>query len=322
MDNLTHTLTGFALSRAGFNRVVPRASLILILAANAPDIDAAAAAGGSLSYLNWHRGLTHGPLGILLVAILPVLVARLAARGPIPWLRSYLLALAGAVTNPLLDWTNIYGVRLLAPFSEKWFRGDFINVVDVWIWAVLSLVVVWPWLSRLVSAEIGARPTPGRGLAIAALCFVALFGAARYALHERAVAVLESRIYSGRPPLRVAAKPSAFSPLRWTGLVEGEDFWSIQAVDLAGEFDPSSGRVYYQPERSPVLEAVRRTPEFQQYLRFAQFVYWRVTPLDAPEGARRVEAMDLRFGPPSEPRFAIAATVLADLRVETATFRF
>ena len=39
MDNLTHTLTGLALSRAGLNRYYARAGLVLMLAANAPDID-------------------------------------------------------------------------------------------------------------------------------------------------------------------------------------------------------------------------------------------------------------------------------------------
>lgn len=322
MDNLTHTLTGLALSRAGFNRVVPQATLILLLAANAPDIDVVTALGGSLTYLKWHRDVTHSLAGVPLVAILPVLVARLVARKPIPWLACYLVSLAGAATNPLLDWTNVYGVRLLAPFSREWFQGGFTHIFDVWIWAVLGLAFVWPWLSRLVMSEIGAKAAPGRGLAIFALCFVAAYSAGRYTMHQRAVAVLDSRIYAGAAPLRVAAFPGAVSPFRWTGIVEGEGFWSIHELNLLEEFDPTQGRMLYKPEPSPALEAARRTPEFQQFLQFAQYVYWRLTPLDAPEGARRVEAMDLRFGPPWAARCVAAAVVLAGQRVESAGFRF
>src|ERR1043165_1620564 len=39
MDPLTHTATGLFLSRAGLNRWTPLATPILLLAANAPDID-------------------------------------------------------------------------------------------------------------------------------------------------------------------------------------------------------------------------------------------------------------------------------------------
>ena len=39
MDNLTHSLTGLMLSRAGLNRFYPRATLVLVIAANIPDID-------------------------------------------------------------------------------------------------------------------------------------------------------------------------------------------------------------------------------------------------------------------------------------------
>jgi inner membrane protein len=322
MDNVTHTLAGLALGRAGLDRLAPRAGLILALAANAPDLDVLAWLAGPLAYLSWHRGLTHGLLGIPLMAILPVLIARAVARGPIPWTRSYLLSLAGAATNPLLDWTNMYGVRLLAPFSPHWFHGDFVHMFDLWIWAGLALVLVWPWLARLVGSEIGAKTAPGRGLAITVLCLLTVYCGGRYLLHQRAVAVLDSRIYSGVAPWRVAALPGAVNPFRWTGIVEGENFWSFHEVNLFEEFDPTEGRVFYKPEPSPALEAARRTPEFQRYLEFAQYVHWRVTPLDTPDGARLVEAMDLRFGSPSEPRFVATAVVLAGERVASAEFRF
>jgi inner membrane protein len=322
MDNLTHTLAGLALSRAGLSRVVPRAGLILVLAANAPDLDIVCALGGSLSYLNWHRDVTHSVFAVPLLAILPVLIARLAARAPIPLFRSYLVSLAGAATHPLLDWTNVYGVRLLAPFSRDWFRADITYIFDVWIWAAFAVAFVWPMLSRLVSSEIGARSSSGRGLAVAALIFLTVYDTARYVLHQRALATLDSRIYQGAAPLRVAAAPDPVNPLRWTGIVEGENYWMLHDLNLAGEFDPALGRVYYKPEPSPALEAARLSPVIQQYLRFAQFVQWRVTPLDQPDGARLVEAMDLRFGPPAAPRFVASAVVLAGGSVAEAGFRF
>jgi inner membrane protein len=323
MDNLTHTLIGLTLSRAGLGRNLPRAGLLLAAAANMADIDVVCAAGGSLTYLDWHRGLTHSVFAVPLLAVLPVVIARLASRSkPFPWLRAYLVSLAAAATHPLLDWTNVYGVRLLEPFSAQWHMGGFTYVFDVWIWAVLAVALIWPRLSGLVSSEIGARPASGRGLAILALCFVAAYEGGRALLHQRALATLDSRIYEGAVPLRVVALPSPVSPLRWTGVVEGERFWSLHDLNLREEFDPTLGRTYYKPEPSPALDAARRDPVFQRYLRFAQLVLWRVTPLDRPDGARRVEAMDLRFGPPSAPRFIASAVVPPDGRAVDAVFRF
>src|SRR5918992_2101289 len=65
MDNLTHTLFAVTLARTPLARAGRGATATLVLASNAPDIDIVAAANGALSYLEWHRGPTHGPLGIV-----------------------------------------------------------------------------------------------------------------------------------------------------------------------------------------------------------------------------------------------------------------
>jgi hypothetical protein len=60
----------------------------------------------------------------------------------------------------------------------------------------------------------------------------------------------------------------------------------------------------------------------QEFLQFAQFPLWRVTPADQPEDARLVEVFDLRFGTPQEPGFLASALVDSDLRVERTSFQF
>jgi inner membrane protein len=42
------------------------------------------------------------------------------------------------VTHPLLDWTNNYGVRFLLPWNPRWFYGDFVFIIDPFIWMVLG----------------------------------------------------------------------------------------------------------------------------------------------------------------------------------------
>ncbi|MGH9662682.1 MAG: metal-dependent hydrolase, partial [Bryobacteraceae bacterium] len=228
MDNLTHTLTALALSRAGLDRLTPHAAWILVVAANAPDIDVAAGLAGSIEYLRYHRGYTHALAVAPLLAVAPVALVRAVARRPIPWLRATLVSLAGILSHLLLDWTNTYGIRLLLPFSGDWLRLDLLNVIDVWTWAALALAVIGPAMSRLVGSEIGeARGTTGRGAARAALAFLFLWTGARAVLHERAAAVLDARLYQGAPPRRVFAFPTPLDPLRWTGVVEGDGFAAV-----------------------------------------------------------------------------------------------
>lgn len=313
------------LARAGLDRYTPRAAWILVLAANAPDIDVVTAFGGSLNYLHYHRHLTHSLVALPVLAFVCVLVVRLVSRGPVNWAGAYAIALIGVASHLLLDLTNAYGVRLLLPFSARWFRLDLTSIIDFWIWGALLVALFGPVLSRLVNAEIGAAgPARGgarRGFAIFALGFLVLYDGARYAVHARAFETLDSRIYSGAAPLRVAAFPTE-NPLRWTGLVETFEGFSFEEVDLLGEFDPTAGRMFYKPDPSPALEAAERDPVFQQYLRFAQFPYWQLTPADDPEGATRVEAMDLRFGDPQSPGFVCTAIVDAHQRVVRSWFQF
>ena len=162
MDNITHSLVGVALSRAGLNRLNPQATAVLLLAANAPDIDVVTAAGGSLSYFHYHRHLTHSLLLAPVIALLPVLIVRLATRKPVAWTMAYLVSLIGIASHLALDLTNVYGVRLLLPFSGRWLRLDLTSIADPWILSALVFSLIAPALSRLVAGEIGAPSRPGR----------------------------------------------------------------------------------------------------------------------------------------------------------------
>ena len=322
MDPLTHSATGLFLGRAGLNRFCEQAPWILLLAANAPDIDIVTALGGSLSYLHYHRHLTHALVAVPFLALLPVLVVRLFTRKPFRWRGAYVISFLAVISHLLLDYTNIYGIRFLLPFSGRWFHLDLTPVVDLWIWAALLLAFAGPLLVRLVNAEIGARTThAGRGFAIFALLFLLAYNVGRAALHTRAVATLNARIYAGTVPVRVAALPGMGNPLLWRGLAETNEFYSVQDFSLLEEFDPSRGTIFYKAEPGPIISAANRTPVFRDFFTFSQFPLERTTPAQEPEGATRVEAMDMRFGTPPEPAFVATAIVSNRLEVLQSWFR-
>jgi len=325
MDPLTHIATGLFLSRAGLNRWTPLATPILLLAANAPDADIVSAVGGPLAYLHYHRHLTHSVVGMPVMAVLPVLAVRIAARKPVNWVGAFFASLIAVATHLLLDLTNPYGVRLWLPFSQDWIRLDTTNVVDVWIWSVLLVCVLGPVLGKLVSGEISSgairQRHPGRGFAIFALAFLAMYNAGRGVLHARAATILDSRIYRDASPVRVAAIPDAVAPWRWRGLVETSDFYAVASVDLTHEFDPTKAMILHKPEAQPVIDEARRLPEIQEFLRFSLYPFWRVSP-EPDENGKLVEVMDLRFGDPQDPVFVATAAFDARSRPVRTNFRF
>jgi inner membrane protein len=323
MDNLTHSLTGLMLARAGLDRFTPRATLILMLAANAPDIDVVSLMAGADKYLHYHRWLTHAIVLAPVMALLPVLIAWIFRRNhKIRWLPAYLISLIGVATHLLLDWTNFYGIRLLLPFRQTWYKLETTAIIDPWIWTVLLLACLGPLLSRLVSSEIGARPAKGRGGAIAALAFILLYNGTRYTLHERAVALQEGRVYDGATPRRVSAQPSALNPMLWRGLVETDSAFIVQTVNLTTDFDPGAGRQFYKPEQTPAMQAAAQTEVFRNLMDFSDFVLWRATPAPEPAGAQQVELIDLRFSAPPAPRFTAMAIVDSQLHVIRSWFAF
>jgi inner membrane protein len=152
MDNLTHSLAGAVLGQMGLKTKTGLAMPTLIIAANLPDIDAFATLLGGHQHLALRRGITHGPIAMV---VLPLLLWGLMlawdkwrpSEKRLPVHKGWLLALAyiGTLSHPALDWLNNYGIRLLEPFSSRWFYGDTIFIIDIWIWAALIAAV---WTSR------------------------------------------------------------------------------------------------------------------------------------------------------------------------------
>jgi len=313
---------GLALSRAGLNRLTPQATAVLLLAANAPDIDVVSAAGGSLAYLHYHRHFTHALVMAPLMALLPLVIVRLATRKPLAWGAAYLVSLMGLASHLALDLTNFYGVRLLLPFSTRWLRLDITSIVDPWILMALLLSIIGPALSRLVAGEIGAPARTGRMASILALGFVLLYDCSRAVIHQRTLEILDSRIYLGEPPLRVAAFPEEFNPFAWRGLVEGSRFYGRFDLDVRNAFDPTTGPFYYKAEDGPALRSASETEPFRIFQDFAQYPIWTVTPVSDPPNGVRVQLSDMRFGTPRQGGFRAIAILDSQLRVQTSKFLF
>ncbi len=321
MDNLTHSLTGLALSRAGLNRFCPHSGFLLILAANVPDIDMVSLFEGPLRNLEIHRGYTHSLLCLPLMALIPVAITAAATRRRLPWLAAWLISCIAVASHLLLDWSMSYGIRLLLPFSSRWFHLDIFSLVDWILLAVLVLAWTGPLLGRLVSEEIGDHKTGGRGLAIFALLFLLFYGGFRAVMHQRVIAALESRIYNDflhGPVKHMAAFPQSMNPLAWSAIVAGENADLRYDVLAYADFDPATGELFYQAPWNAMLQKVSKTEAFRYYLYFMRFPYWEVKP--GLDGTEAIILTDLRFGRPGESFLVVRALVNANGEIKVVGF--
>ena len=327
MEPVTHFLTGACLGRAGLNRKTGLATLTLVLASEIPDLDIVTAFGGSVSYLQHHRGITHTLLGAPFVAagtlaLVYGIYRLLLFRGrqfklPPNWLLLYLYALLAALLHIFLDFTNSYGVRPFAPFNWKWYSWDILFILDPILLAVLVLSLIIPPLFGLISDEIGARKSVrGRGGAVFALVFLLMLIYVRDFEHRRAVNTLKSLTYGEEEPLRASAYPTLFNPFEWVGVVETQDFLTSGIVNThEGVFNTDgAGPPRYKPEETAVTLAAKKSRLGRIYLDWAQYP---VVEADRVPDGYRVRFVDWRFNRISSDRqsFPLAGYVVLDSKL-------
>ena len=194
MDNLTHSLVGALIGQAGLKRKTGLGMPALIIGANLPDVDATCFFWlDGVEHLAFRRGITHGPPALVL---LPLILAGLlwgfdrwqTRRGTRPdkrlpvsfkWL--FLLSFIGCLTHPALDWLNVYGIRLLEPFSSRWFYGDTLFIIDVWLWLLMGVAT---WFSLRREKRGGEWRRPARLALAGALAYIGVNAGITHS-HER-----------------------------------------------------------------------------------------------------------------------------------------
>ena len=305
MDNLTHSLVGAVLGQAGLKRTTGLAMPALIIGANLPDVDAACFFWlEGTEHLAFRRGITHGPPALVL---LPLILAGIlwafdrwqTKRGTRPegrlpvrfgWL--YAMAFIGCLSHPFFDWLNVYGIRLLEPFSSQWFYGDTLFIIDPWLWAMLIASV---WVSRRREKAAGAWMRPARVGIAAALAYIGMnwaitqYGKLQIAFHEP---------HTAHP----IASPVPLNPF-------GREYISVanamgyRSVWIDGK---SVGDVDLEACN---LEAARRTNS-----QLDAFLFWSRAPFATRAEDGSVVLYDARFyDPRARDRFSVA---LPDVRCE------
>jgi inner membrane protein len=324
MEPITHALASIALGRAGLNKIARAATPILLVSGMIADVDWVTRLGGADTFLRGHRTVTHSLLGavvtIAAVATASWFIGRKYPKFAVGIFPALAICAIGAGAHMFLDMLNGNGLKLLWPFSPKWYSWDLADSVDSWILFFLLVGLLVPELFRLVLEEIGSKPKrhgSQRG-AIAGLVFVVMVIAGRAFAHQRAIALLDSREYRGQTPLVAAAFPKPSNPLLWSGVVETDNAVLNLEVPLGPgrEFDPELADVHFKPESSVTLKNAVTTPTAIEFLNFARFPLASVQP----EGdGFQVRLRDMRFAYELPGRRGIIAVV--DLNAQSLVIR-
>jgi inner membrane protein len=287
---------------------------MLLVSGLAADVDWITRLGSAHAFLHGHRTATHSVAGtgaiIALVSATFWLAGRKYPKLAVNFLPAVFICAIGAGVHLLLDMLNGYGMKLLWPFSAKWFGWDLADSVDGWILFFLLAGLLVPELFRLVLEEIGSKPKKRgrqRG-AIAGLVFVGLFVAGRAFAHQRAIALLDRREYRGQVPIEVGAFPHPSNPLLWSGVVETDNALFNVEVPLgpASAFNPDLADAHFKPESSLTLRNAVSSATAVDFLSYARFPLAHVEPIG---DGFQVRLRDMRFASELSGRRGIVAII-------------
>jgi membrane-bound metal-dependent hydrolase YbcI (DUF457 family) len=334
VDNVTHTLFAATLARTPLARAGRGSTAALLLASNAPDIDIVAAASGGLNYLEWHRGPTHGPLGIIGLGLGTAALVWVGARLVDRWRgtsetlqvgRLAGISIVGVFLHVLMDLPTSYGSRLLSPFDWHWYAIDLMPIIDIYLLTILA-AGLWarrPLRGPSLAATRGASLS---GSPIIALTLMALYYGLRMAAHREALAAAPVVFGPALPPrcewsvpqhplvdrwpihgaaaggggpclMEIVALPSFTSPFRWRLLAQLSGRYESREIDLFGREGGEDPAAVPNHWTAPVLQAAR-SHTAQEFLGFSRFPAAQAHT--GNDGSAIVTWTDMRFnnGPP------------------------
>jgi inner membrane protein len=258
------------------NKRTALATSTLVIANNLPDIDVGVFATSTLA-MSFRRGWTHG---VLAQATLPIVLTgamllydryrqKASPDDRVNAGQILLLSYIGVLLHVFMDFTNSYGVRLLMPFSDRWFYGDALYIVDPWLYLVLG--VGWLLAKR--------NPRAARiGVALAAIYVVAMLASNLIARRE----VANGIVRAGRPAeTRFMVTPVVVNPFRREVVIDFGDRYEKGNLwfDPMPHFRPAGFGIDKGFELPEVQQALQ-SPLARSYLRWSRFPFIQVNPAD------------------------------------------
>lgn len=230
MDTLTHALSGALLARATAPEKpdentlpVGRRVFLGFVAAALPDLDFVMGQIGTVTYLLYHRGVTHSLILLPVWALVLAWVSALIWRRDRPWRAYFGVFALGLGIHIAGDWITSFGTMVFAPFSDMRVGIGTTFVIDLWFTAIIlaGLLAALVWRSSRIPAVAG----------LAALCgYVAYQGVLQQRAIEWGMAYARA---AGLEHAVVTAQPRPVSPYNWMVVVRDGDKLRYSLVNLA-----------------------------------------------------------------------------------------
>ncbi len=285
MDTGSHILIGVTLGGLAYldpavaqNSHLAEAVMVsTIIGSNAPDFDTIVRLKGYLSYIKFHRGVTHSFPALF---VWPLLIATGVAFFFdlfSYWLTLYLFSFVATSLHVFLDLLNVYGVQAARPFIHKWLHLDILSIFEPFLFLV-HLLGVLLWLF--------SEYDPGKiFLAVYLISF--LYILLRFYQHHKKISELKE--FFQLPGSYHLFPDFNFHWFHWRFVVETTDsFYTGRVIFNKAEIE----NIYPKNGFNPIIEATRKTDGVRAFLNFAQKIY--VTYHEKHDGFE-VTWSDVRF---------------------------
>ncbi len=229
MDTLTHALSGALLARATAP-AVPRPDQLNLrlrmttgfLSAVFPDSDFVLRLVDTLTYLNFHQGVTHSIILLPLWALLLAVLFSFSTHKCYSWQAFFGIVSLGIAIHILGDLFTAYGTMIFAPFTSWRVSLPIIFVLDPFFTAIITV--------GLVTAIFWPKQ---RGIATTTLIILACYVGLQMTLHQQAVRVGEE--YAKKHGLNSAISEALPQPIllsNWKVIVSHNNKYYVALVNL------------------------------------------------------------------------------------------
>ena len=231
MDTLTHALSGALLARATAP-AAPRPEQLNVrlrttigfLSAVFPDSDFILRLVDTLTYLNFHQGVTHSIILLPLWALLLSVLLSYSTHQRYSWKAFFGVVSLGIAIHILGDLFTAYGTMVFAPFTSLRISLPIIFVLDPYFSVIIvaGLVASFFWPKQRQIARIAL---------IILVCYVGL----QTTLHQQAVIIGEE--YAKKNGLNGAISEALPQPIllsNWKVIVSHNNNYHVSLIDLIG----------------------------------------------------------------------------------------
>src|ERR1043166_9072175 len=267
MDNITHTLIGIGLARAGLTQRFGRGTtVILAIASNLPDLDGVCLAFGPLGFLG-RRTVTHVlPGGILLALVASVVFRRFYPQ--LSFRTVFGLTFLGIVAHVAADLWNSYGVVFYWPFSWQRVSLDWVFILDLVIWGLLIGTLALALALRRHTAWIWR----------VGLCLLAAYvGLCGFASRKSRALVLAQLPAESAAKTDIYVYPEPFGPAHFRVVARTKNDYALcEVIPFRKEIELLE-RLPIE-ERHPVVAAARQSLAGQRLDWFFSTAVWRLAP--------------------------------------------